>query len=259
MTSQTRISHRRSKAAAAVAVLGLAVVAFGLFSGAGGATVKSGVATAQARVNAALAIPSFKAPGPAFDASKAKGKTVFYIANSESLQFTQVVHSGAAAAFKAAGVKLITEDNMASAATTATLISQAIAAKANVIIIQSIPSKLITAPLMQAKAAGIPVIQLFETDPQLPPASEKALGVVGQVTYCYSCAGKLLADYAIANSNGNVDAMTIEDSDVGVSAPEIAGIKSEYGVACPSCKLDVQVLLSPSGRPRSHPSPRRRS
>ena len=241
MTTQTKIPQEGSKALVATAAL--AVVAFGLLAGAGGASVKNGAATALARVNAARAIPTFKAPGPAFSASKAKGKTVFYIANSESLQFTQVVHGGAAAAFTAAGVKLVTEDNKASASNTATLISQAIAQKANLIVIQSIPSKLITAPLQQAKKAGIPVIQLFETDPQLPPASEKALGVVGQVTYCYSCAGKLIADYAISSGNGNVSAMAIQDSDVGVSAPEIGGIKSEMASLCPSCKLNVQDVL----------------
>jgi ribose transport system substrate-binding protein len=244
MTSGATVPGRRRNTRGGIGVaIAVALVAAGAFSSIGGASVKSGVATAQQRVNAAKAVPTFKAPGPAFDASKAKGKTVYYIANSMTLQFTQVVHGGAANAFKAAGVKLITQDNQASASNTARLISEAIAQKANLIIIQSVPSNLITAPLEQAKKAGIPVIQLFETDPQLPPASEKNLGVVGQVTYCYSCAGKLLADYAIANSGGKANAMSIEDSDVGVSAPEINGIKSEFAALCPACKLNVQDVL----------------
>lgn len=242
-------SHRPSGGAVALAVLATAacVAACGASAASGSGVSASvrdnGVKTARARVNAAKAPTKFKAPGPAFDAGKAKGKSVFYIANSMTLQFTQLVNSGAVAGLKAAGVKVTTQDNQASASTTARLISQAIAQKADAIIIQSVPSKLINAPLRQAKKAGIPVIQLFETDPRLPPASERALGVVGQVTYCYSCAGRLIADYAIAASNGKANAMAIEDSDVGVSAPEIAGIKSEMRKLCPSCSLKVEDVL----------------
>ncbi|HXW81367.1 MAG TPA: substrate-binding domain-containing protein [Acidimicrobiales bacterium] len=203
----------------------------------------SGVATAKQLVAAAMADPSWTTPGAAFKASSARGDLVYDIANSLQLGFTQTLVAGTEAGLHAAGVKVVVVDNKADVSETARLIQQAIGQHAKAIIVQSQPASLISAPLKAAKAAHIPVIELFEGDPQLPPSSEQALGVYGEVTFCYSCGGKLLADWAIADTNGHVDGVTYWDSDVGASYAENQGERAEFARLSPTSHITFQNVL----------------
>jgi ribose transport system substrate-binding protein len=207
------------------------------------ARAHAGIETARKLVSASRAKSKFTAPGPSFNAKAAAGKTVWDIANSLSLTFTQSLTQGTKAALSLAGVKDVIVDNKANVSETARLISEAVAQHASLILIQSQSSNLITAPLRKAKAAHIPVIELFESDPRLPSNQEQALGVTAKAAFCYSCAGKLMADWTIADSNGKAHAVTYWDSDVGVSYAENRGEKAEFARLCPSCKVDFKNVL----------------
>jgi ribose transport system substrate-binding protein len=203
----------------------------------------AGISQARALVRASRAPVKFVVPGPSFNAQAAKGKVVWDIANSLSLTFTQTLTKGTKAALALAGVKDVVVDNKANVSETARLISEAVAQHASVILVQSQPSSLISAPLQKAKAAHIPVIQLFESDPRLPAKSEQALGVAAKAAFCYSCAGKLMADWTIVNSNGKANAVTYWDSDVGVSYAENKGEKAEFARLCPGCSVKFENVL----------------
>jgi ribose transport system substrate-binding protein len=228
------------------------IVLVALISLAGVASVSAGTSSRDERQDAvtkakqlisrAKAPLRFTAPGPSFDASKAKGKSVYYIAQALNLEFTRSVTGGIVAGLRSAGVKVTTVDDKANISETARLIQQGIALHPAAIIIAE-RSELLRAPIKAAKKAGIPVIAQFEYDPRLPSASERALGVVAQVTFCYSCAGRLLADYAVANSNGNVHSITYWSPDDGVGKFEIGGIRNELARLCSSCKAKFKDVL----------------
>jgi ribose transport system substrate-binding protein len=240
-----RVLRRVSGRMYLVLTLGAVLLGFGIFAsaGLGGPTrSSSGISQAQARVKAAKRAVRFTAPGPRFDASKAKGKTVYYIAQALNLEFTHSVTGGIVEGLKSAGVKVITVDDKANISETARLLKQGIALHPAAIIIAE-RSDLLQAPLKDAKKAGIPVITQFEYDPRLPPARERALGVKAQVTFCYSCAGRLIADYAVASSKGKVKAVTYWSPDDGVGKYEIGGIRSELRRLCASCSDKFKDVL----------------
>src|SRR4051794_15687776 len=85
--------------AAAAALTSLAVVTV---ASAGPAAVPPDVAK---RVEQYKAIPSFVPPGPAFDASKARGKTIFVIPESSSIPFINTIDESIKRVAKLAGVK----------------------------------------------------------------------------------------------------------------------------------------------------------
>jgi ribose transport system substrate-binding protein len=209
-----------------------------------GSADRTKVATAKERYEAARNAPKFEAPGPGFDASKATGMTVYNIANTLSLPFTKDLSDATTAGLAKAGVKNVVVDNKADVSETARLIQQAISQKADAIIVQSQQAKLIAAPLRAAKQAGIPVVVLFETDPRFPPQESKDLGVVAEASFCYSCGGRLLVDYALADSGGSFNAATYWDSDVGVSTSLNDGMKAELKELCPeACKVTFKDVL----------------
>ena len=164
------------------------------------------------------------------------------IAQALSLEFTSSIINGVKEAFASAGVKVVLFDDKADISQTTRLLSQCTALHPAAIVIAE-RSDLLQAPLRDVKAAGIPVITQFETDPQLPTPEQKDLGVAGQVTFCYSCAGKLIADYAIHDSGGNVNGVSYWSPDDGVGKYETGGMQSEQKRLCPDCQISFKDVL----------------
>ncbi|MBS1879342.1 MAG: sugar ABC transporter substrate-binding protein [Actinobacteria bacterium] len=203
-----------------------------------------GIAEAEAAVAEALKKPTdWKPPGKPINVSGLKGKTAYIIANSLSLAFTTTLTENMKEAFTKAGLKVVVVDDKAEVSQTAKLIEQAVSQGASVITIQSHASDLISAPLKVAKEAGIPVIEMFEGDPGLPTKQQEEQGVSALATYCYSCAGELLANWATANSGGEVTGVTYYDSDVGASQAMNEGQKQQFAKVCPSCEVEYKNVL----------------
>jgi ribose transport system substrate-binding protein len=211
-------------------------------SSGGSSSDPKGVAEAGKLVQAAKQPVQFKAPGPAFDAGAAKGKTVYVIAQSLAIQFTRDVTNGLKEALAKAGVNVQVVDDKADISQTARLLAQGTALKPAAIVVAE-RSDLLQAPLRQVKEAGIPVITQFNHDPRLPGPAEQDLGVTADVSYCYSCAGRLISDYAINESQGNVDAVGYWSPDDGVGKYEIDGMKNEQARLCPDCQTDFKDVL----------------
>ena len=224
------------------AVVALAACGGSSDSSGGGNPNASGVVEAGKLVDAAKLPVKFTAPGPSFDAKAAQGKSVCVIAQALSLEFTQSIINGVKEALGSAGVQVVLFDDKADISQTARLLTQCTALHPAAIVIAE-RSDLLQAPLRDVKAAGIPVITQFETDPQLPDQAEMDLGVVAQVTFCYSCAGKLISDFAIHDGAGNVNAVSYWSPDDGVGKYEIGGIESEQKRLCPECQTEFKDVL----------------
>jgi ribose transport system substrate-binding protein len=188
----------------------------------------------------------WRGPGsPIKVGSKLRGKTVFYITNVIGSEFSQGLLRGIRQAVGLVGLKLVVTDARGDPATAGRLIQQAIGRHANVIVVSGVASNQITAPLKAAKKAGIPVVEVEEGDPRIPPASERALGVFGQVSASFSSAGKTLAALAVANSGDSANVIVLDVPGIGINVPYMAAFRSTMRKLCPSCKYEVvHVLVS---------------
>ncbi len=148
-----------------------------------------------------------------------------------------------------------------SAADVARQVSQAIAQHASAVITVGFTTAEITAPLQQAHSAGIPVVQLFVTDPGAPPAGA---GVFAYVSPCYSCIGATMADIVIHDSGGGADAVFVNAPDVGIATrahravgypdPQ-PGSPQPWRGSASSCPRIGRSRRSPSQTGRYSPSP----
>jgi ribose transport system substrate-binding protein len=168
----------------------------------------------------------------------AQGKRVAVITKDIN-GFIQAIKDGISAAAGKVGMTTLQSNPAGNAADVARQISQAIAQHTSAIITVGFTTAEITAPLQQAHSAGIPVVQLFVTDPGAPPASATSSGVFAYVSPCYSCIGATMADIVIRDSGGRANTVFVNAPDVGVATLEANGFTAEMRQHCPSCTTKV--------------------
>jgi ribose transport system substrate-binding protein len=164
-----------------------------------------------------------------------RGKRVAVITKDIN-PFIQAIKAGISAAAGKAGMTTLASNPAGSAADVSRQISQAIAQHASAIITVGFTTADIAAPLQQAHSAGIPVVQLFVTDPGAPPASA---GVFAYVSPCYTCIGAAMADIVIDDSGGSAHTVVINAPDVGIATLEAHGFTAELAARCPRCTTTV--------------------
>jgi ribose transport system substrate-binding protein len=213
-------------------------------TGTSGGSNSGAAATAAAKAQALLATESQSVSFPStitpFDASKARGKTVWFISNLASNSFTTLLYNPMVEALNLFGVTVHEFDGKGSAATESQGIEEAIGAHPDAIFIQDIEISSIQAAINDAHKANIPVLEWATVDAGVGPSP----GDAASTTYCYHCAGKYIADGVIALGKGNVNAVIITSSDVPVSMAETNAIESEFSAICPStCHYTTQDVL----------------
>jgi ribose transport system substrate-binding protein len=200
----------------------------------------TGAATVAAAVNAAeqpLTWQLSSAPPIAVGLGQ-RGKSVAVITKDIN-SFIQAIKGGISAAAGKAGMNTVQSNPASSAADVARQFSLAIAQHASAIITVGFTTAEIAASLQQAHAAGIPVVQLFVTDPGAPPASATNSGVFAYVSPCYSCIGAAMADIIIHDSGEKANTVFINAPDVGVATLEAQGFTAEMRRHCPGCITTV--------------------
>jgi ABC-type sugar transport system substrate-binding protein len=195
------------------------------------------VQTATARARAAAAPKKFVAPGPAYKMKQNAGKTIWVISLSLAIPFNANEAKGAEEAAKAAGLKVKVFDGKGAVTTWNAGVAQAVAQGADGILLQGIDPKLVSGPLLKAKAKGIPVIDAFTSRPNTPFVP----GVVGHVTADYSKAGAASADWILMDSKctANTQLFGVE---LGIEIDNNNGFKNEYKSLCPKCKLNFTLI-----------------
>jgi ribose transport system substrate-binding protein len=196
----------------------------------------------QAVIDKVKAQPAFSAPGPVFDASKAKGKTIVNISLNSTVPFNQIVDAAMEEAGKAAGVKVVQYTNQGQVPQWIQGMDSAIGQKADAIVLEGSPDpKLLGPQIAAAKAAGIPVISTHLYDESYIDAAKKDLpDLAAFVDAHHYRAGTLMADYAIANSGGNVNAYFVTSNEVQPAAGIASAFKDELTLRCPkTCKAEI--------------------
>ena len=116
-------------------------------------------------------------------------------------------------------------------------VAQAVADKADGIVLAAINPALVQDGLAQARAAHIPVIaQLL---PKLPGPS-----VDGYITTDHAAGGKVLADWMIADSGGRAKVLMLDEPEFPELAIRNNAIRAELRSACPGCTIVSSAKFS---------------
>ena len=212
----------------------------GSTTGQTGTSVSANVTEAKQLAQQAEApLSSWKPAGQSFDASKAKGKSMWYISVSLSIPFEQFMVQGMKEGAATVGANVVGFDAKSSLAEATRGIEQAIQAKAGVIFVDGFPPNLVAPAVAEAKAAGIPVLTTNsqEAGPLLPGYPD---GVVGSATHSFATPGKIEADWIVADSKGAANIIYLRSSDVPVITDvEKNAFVAELNRLCSSCKVQV--------------------
>jgi ribose transport system substrate-binding protein len=199
----------------------------------------AGVAGAQALIAKYSKEPKFVPPGPKFDAKKLlAGKKVMLIPVTSQLPITQTITASMAAAAKKAGVSFTAWQNQGKADQWIAGINQAIAQKYAVVDLLAIPPDVLKPQIDQARKAGIKVISShFAGFGWKPPAF-----IDGAVRLPYYEVGQILAAWAIVQTKGKANILSIVADDLVSSADVVKGMKDELKKDCKGCSIDVRSV-----------------
>jgi len=214
-------------------------------SNSGGGTTSAKIAEAQTLVTEAeQPITTWQPVGGKFDASKAKGKTIWYISLSLSIPFEQFVLQGIQQGAALAGAKGVGFDGNFSPATASRGVAEAIQAKAALIMIDGFQPQTMVPAIAQAQAAGIPVLTANTQDPG-PPLAGYPAGVIGIATHPFSEPGKIEADFVVADSKGKANVLFLSTTDVPVITTAVKdGFVNELNRLCPACTVTIEAVPS---------------
>ena len=193
---------------------------------------------AAAAVEEGSAEPKFEAPGPAFKvASGLSGKTIWYVANGLNFPFSENLVAGTKEAASKVGMKVVAVDGAGQPAKAASLIQQGISQGVAAIVIQAFPTEALEASVKEAKAAGIPVIQI--NDGEGLSSTAKAAGVFANVTSCYSCGGEAIADLVSVNTENDAHVVFIDVPEIKTTVLEREAFENRLGELCPECSIST--------------------
>jgi ribose transport system substrate-binding protein len=211
--------------------------------GAGGAEAASGSAAAdpnleyvRKQVEANMGPGKFEAPGPPFDASKAKGKTMFEIPLASSIPFVAAMGSEMKKVADRFGIEYITFPNQGTPSEWTRGIDQAIARKVDLIVLQGAPDPYAVQPqLAKAKKAGIPVLVTFIISEGEEPAPN--------VTALMRTPGprrlRLVSDYVVMDTEGKANVLIVTTNEIHVAQQIVPAMEDEFKTRCPDCKVKV--------------------
>jgi ribose transport system substrate-binding protein len=211
-------------------------------SNAGTPPADCNVDAAQAVVDEAMKVPEFEAPGPAFDASAAAGKSVVSIPQLIN-PFNDANEAAMADAAKLAGVDFQKFTNDGKVTQYVQGFEQALANGVDGIDLFGADARQLQPQIQAAHDAGV-VVQSSQTYDNTQVAEQlPELKVDAMVTWPYQETGKVMADWIIADSKCDANVSLIFDpGDVPASAVLVGAMKDEFKANCPSCKLSDNIV-----------------
>jgi ribose transport system substrate-binding protein len=199
-----------------------------------------GVAYAQSQIEKYEASPAFEAQGPAFDASAAEGKSVFFIPNTSNIPFVVAVQKAFEAIAEEVGIDLTVWPTTGKPTEWVQGIEQAIAQNADLVVLAA-PPQLLEPQLQQLADAEIPVVVPHQYDTSMPlPENVTAFGFAPFID-----AARLMADFAIVETGGAANTLVITTNESPPSKPMAEAIADEFANQCPDCKITEVNVPAP--------------
>ncbi len=207
-------------------------------SSAGGSAGSSGAVADATSLVATLRSPSnmFVAPGPAFDAKSMRGKSLWYVALSQSIPVLAVEQGGIRQAADALGMSLKICDGKFQPATAAACVNSAVSSGAAGVIMDSVTTPSVSTAITNATSHKVPVLAV------------SALGTNSN-SVSYGTNGDerseaVAADWIIADAKGKAKILgTKVQDDTGAINDIETGSKPEFA-KCPDCKTVTATYTS---------------
>lgn len=200
------------------------------------------VAGAQAQIDKFTAVPTFVAPGGDVDAAAAKGKKLAIVPASSNVPFVTTIADNMVKVGTQAGLSVSVFKNQGTPAEWAKGVSDALSKKSDSIdLLAGLDPAAVSAQVTQAKAKGTPVVatHLYDVDQAIDPNIAAATNIP------YEQAGRLLADWVIAKTEGKAKVLVTTINQVNSTVPMVAGIEDEFatkcGDGCSITKIDTTI------------------
>jgi ribose transport system substrate-binding protein len=208
--------------------------------GAGAAGSSAGVTEAKQIVEQYRKPPTWQGPEAPVTISGLTGKRVVYISVSNSIPVLKYWSDAVTRLVRDnAGVQLDVVDAKGSVDEANKGFQQAIASKADALVLLAFSTELFKSQIAAAKAAGIKVITAQSGIPGKVDGGQDA-----EVSFDYVQVGKLIGAWMVADSNGAGKALLVTSDDVPASQPQANGTRDEVSRLCPGCDVktsDVQI------------------
>ncbi len=190
----------------------------------------------RAQIKKYMAVPKFIAPGPAFDTSAVKGKTIFSIPVSSANPFTANIETAMAGAAKVLGIKFINYTNQAQVPQWVQGMGQAVNRKVDLIdLLGGTDPRVLGPQIAAAKKAGIKV-----GTSHLYDVTQTPLAVDFSIPADYQRAARLEADWVILDTKGKADVVIVTSDEIVPTPAIVKALKSEFAKQCGSaCKLTI--------------------
>jgi ribose transport system substrate-binding protein len=202
-------------------------------SGSASSGTSAGVTAAKEHIESLRGMPEFEAPGEAFDARKVmKGKTVLSFPSASNVPFMQTINANIKEQTERLGGTFMDWPNQGKPVQWTQAMSAAMDRKVAAVNTLALNPKSIGPQIKRAKEAGIPFIasHVYGTS-QTPDLGVNTLPIA------YEEAGRVLADWTIAKTNGKANALVVTVDEVQSTAAMVSGIKEQYAKNCPKCKV----------------------
>lgn len=201
--------------------------------------VAEGVARATEIIEAHRKPPVYKPAGEEFDIrAVAKGKTMLSIPNTSSNQFLKGIIAREIEVGKEIGLDVREWENQGQPSQWVQGFEFAIRDKFDIIdLISGIDPATVAPQVKAAKEAGVKVMTSHFYDPSF----EQHPDVSSSLTIGFNEVGKILANWAIANTDGKANILTIVSREVPPTGPLTAGIDEVLKENCPDCKIVQEI------------------
>jgi ribose transport system substrate-binding protein len=194
----------------------------------------AGVDEAKALVAKYSKLPTFEAPGPAFDAAACmKGKKIFAIPLTDDNPFEVAIVQGMQGAAKMVGFNFRAWQTQLSPDQWTQGINTAVTDGYNLIdLVGGLPPEYIAPQIGEARAKGVKVVTTHDYD-----FTQNAPDFLdGSAKTDYVTVGKLIAAWAIAKTDGKVDAVVLGPDEITPTGPLKKAVLDYFKDNCPSCK-----------------------
>lgn len=190
----------------------------------------------RAQIAKYMALPKFTPPGPAFDAKKAKGKTIFSIPVSSANPFTANIEVAMAGAAKLLGIKFVNYTNQAQVPQWVQGMGQAVSRKVNLIdLLGGTDPRVLGPQIKAAQKAKIPVATSHLYD-----ITQRPVAVNYSIPADYQRAARLEADWVILDTKGKADVVIVTSNEIVPTPAIVKALKSEFAQQCGSaCKFTL--------------------
>ena len=245
MQRQIRLGRWTVSAAAVVAVGVLAGCGSGDSASSSSSTSTPAASAADGAVApevaqrvAAAEKPLASWPGPKTPVKVQPGKQVVVVTcGSQGIGCVRAA-AGAAEAGKQLGWNVRTVDGKSDPSVWNSAIQDAVAAKVDGIVLDAVPPALVQNALAKAKAAGIPLVSVFNPVPEDPGS------VFDYVRPDHAEQGQLMADWVTADSGGEANVLVIRAPEFPELLERHEAFTQELSSACPDCKVAGTVDMT---------------